>query len=135
MIATLKFDCVWNLDTTHQAISLLPSDSIQGTVLLLASVYPVLNLDVLDVLEVVNILRHHNHLLGHGGAAYQQVELTRRPTALIRSRTPNLSRSQQMHMQVSSRYHCRVIARPKFYRGCSSHGVRRESACSTRPRP
>ena len=60
---------------------------VGGDELLFASVYPVLNLDVLDVLEVVHVLRHHDHLIGHGGAAYQQVELARR---LAQQRQPSL---------------------------------------------
>ena len=42
---------------------------------LLAVFHPVFYLDVLDVQEVLHVLGHQHHLLGNGGAAYQQVEL------------------------------------------------------------
>ena len=45
------------------------------------SFYPILDLNALDVLEIINILCDHYHLLSHCGTAYQQVKLTRGRTS------------------------------------------------------
>lgn len=45
------------------------------------SFYPILDLNALDVLEIINILCDHYHLLSHCGTAYQHVKLTRGRTS------------------------------------------------------